>query len=235
MEALARASRWIARGSGAGLVLRACLTCKLNQLEPQHFRVLLLRRFHLPLPLAVHSCWCGRPLDQFGHHRGVFARAGILGKRGYVFESVVARICREAGGRVTTNVVLRELDFGFADDAVMVGAFVVVRTVFRCSAEPNWQFTEAARRHKERRYPELVSRLVVFGVEVGGCWSCESQGVISQLARARAQGEQPLLRHRIEQAWRCWASPELLERMGTLPWSMMWNVICWQLVLLCDT
>ena len=92
-------------------MLRACLTCGLNQLEPQHFRVLLLRRLQLLLPLAVHSCRCGRPLDQSGHHRGVFARAGILGMRGYVFESVVARICREAGGRVTTNVVLRELDF----------------------------------------------------------------------------------------------------------------------------
>ena len=106
------------------------------------------------------------------------------------------------------------LTFGSADDVVMVGALWSWRTVF-CSAEPNWQLTEAARRCKERRYPELVSRVVVFGVEVGGRWSRESQGVTSQLARARAQGEQPLLRRRIEQAWRCWASPELLERMGT--------------------
>ena len=55
---------------------------------------------------------------------------------------------------------------------------------------------EAARRRKEGRYPELVgprarSRLVVFGVEVGGRWSGESQIFIRQFARARARGEQP--------------------------------------------
>ena len=65
---------------------------------------------------------------------------------------------------------------------------------------------------KEGRYPELVgprarSRLVVFGVEVGGRWSGESQTFISQLARARARGEQPILLRRAEQAWRIrWGS-----------------------------
>ena len=39
------------------------------------------------------------------------------GKRRNVLESVVARICREAGGRVTTNVLLRELDFGLVGEA----------------------------------------------------------------------------------------------------------------------
>ena len=49
----------------------------------------------------------------------------------------------------------------------------------------------------------VVSALhVVFGVEVGGRWSRESQDFISQLARARARQEQPLLRRRAEQAWR---------------------------------
>ena len=110
MEELARALVRSQGGSGAGLALRACPTCRVTQLEPQ-LRVLLLRRLQLPLPRSVHSCRCGRPLDQFGH-RTACARAGILGKRGYALESVVARICREAGGRVTTNVLLRELDFG---------------------------------------------------------------------------------------------------------------------------
>ena len=40
------------------------------------------------------------------------------------------------------------------------------------------------------------------GVEVGSRWSRESQDFISQLARARARQEQPLLRRRAEQAWR---------------------------------
>ena len=103
--------------AGAGLALRACPTCRLTRLEPQHFRVLLLRRLQLPLPLSVHSCRCGHPLDQFGHHRAACARAGILGKRGFALESVIARVCRKAGGRVTTNVLFRELDFGLMNEA----------------------------------------------------------------------------------------------------------------------
>ena len=43
--------------------------------------------------------------------------AGILGKRGYAPENVVARTCLETGSRVTTNVLLRERDFGLANDA----------------------------------------------------------------------------------------------------------------------
>ena len=33
------------------------------------FRVLLLRRLRLPLPLVSRTCRCGRLLDSFGHHR----------------------------------------------------------------------------------------------------------------------------------------------------------------------
>ena len=50
----------------------------------------------------------------------------------------------------------------------------------------------AARRRKERTYPELVgrpgrARLVVLGVEAGGRWSAETQSFLSSLARARAR------------------------------------------------
>ena len=236
MEEPARALVRSQGGSGAGLALRACPTCRVTQLEPQQLRVLLLRRLQLPLPLSVHSCRCGRPLDQFGHHRAACARAGILGKRGYALESVVARIFREAGGRVTTNVLLRELDFGLVGEAdgrrlevvadglpLFGGAQLAIDTTVVSAlhsdgrARPRAANTpgvalEAARRRKERRYRELVgprarSKLVVFGVEVGGRWSRESQDFITQLARARARREPPLLRRRAEQAWRIrWGS-----------------------------
>ena len=39
----------------------------------------------------------------------------MLRRRGFALESVVVRVCREAGGRVTTNVLLRDLDFEIAD------------------------------------------------------------------------------------------------------------------------
>ena len=46
------------------------------------------------------------------------ARAGMLGRRGFALESTAARICREAGGRVRTNVLVRDMDLpepGVAD------------------------------------------------------------------------------------------------------------------------
>ena len=51
-------------------------TCPLRRFDPDIFRVLLVRRLRLPLPLSSHSCWWGRPLDCLGHHRASCSRAG---------------------------------------------------------------------------------------------------------------------------------------------------------------
>ena len=40
----------------------------------------------------------------------LLTRTGALGRRGFALESAAARVCREAGGRVTTNVMVRDLD-----------------------------------------------------------------------------------------------------------------------------
>ena len=107
------ASRALVRsqaGPGAGLSLSTCSTCRVTSLESDVFRITLLRRLQLPSPWTVRTCRCGRPLDACGHHRAACARAGLLGRRGYAVEHVAARICREAGGRVTTNAYVRDLD-----------------------------------------------------------------------------------------------------------------------------
>ena len=71
---------------------------------------------------------------------------------------------------------------------------------------------ERARRRKERTHPELVgprrkARLVVLGIEVGCRMSAETRSFLSQLAKARARQEIPLMRKRAEQAWRMrWAA-----------------------------
>ena len=64
----------------------------------------------MPLPLSVRSCVCGRRLDLFGHHRAACSRAGVLSRRGFAVESAVEQICRQAGARVSTNVMIRDLD-----------------------------------------------------------------------------------------------------------------------------
>ena len=75
---------------------------------------------HVSIPrlsARTRNCRCGHHLDVFGHHRAACARAGVLSRRGYALESVMARVCREAGGRVTTNVPVRDLDLEIADRA----------------------------------------------------------------------------------------------------------------------
>ena len=85
-------------------------TTRETRFDSQPFRPLLLRRLRFPLPLAACRCRCGRLLDVFGHHRAAFATVGVLGRRGFALESAAARVCREAGRRVRTNVLVRELD-----------------------------------------------------------------------------------------------------------------------------
>ena len=223
-------------GPGAGLALLTCPTCRLTTIDSHLFRVILLRRLHMPLPPTVRSCRCGRLFDSFGHHRAACARAGVLGTRGYALESAAARICREAGGRVTTNVLVRELDLigihpaderrlevvvdglplhagvQLAIDTTLVGALRGDATARRGAAVTDGVALAAARRRKERRYPELVgpgarSRLVVLGVEVGGRFSAETTGFLGALAKAKSRGAVPLLRKRAEWSWRLrWGS-----------------------------
>ena len=173
-----------------------------TRLEAQLFRVTLLRRLQLPLPFTERTCRCGLPLDSLGHHQAACARAGVL------LESVAARICRDGGGRVTTNVLVRDLDlalpgavadgrrlevvvdglplFGGAQLAVDTTLVCVLRSDGRprAAVEDGAKVTRA-RRRKETTYPELVG-LVVLGVEVGGRFSTENS----------------ILRKRVEQAWR---------------------------------
>ena len=217
-------------GPGAGVALRVAPTNRLTTIEPHLFRVVLLRRLRLPLPLSVRSCRCGRAIDIFGHHRAACSRAGVLGRRGFALESAVARICREAGGRVGVNTFMRDMDlpvlatdnrrlevvvdglplYGgcqLAIDTTLVCAMHCDGSPHQGAAERDGVVLTAARRRKERRYPELVgphsrARLVVLAMEVGGRWSSETRSFLAQLAKARSRREVPLLRKRVEQAWR---------------------------------
>ena len=99
-------------GPGAAAALTTVPT-NFGTTIPSHlFRVVLFRRLRQPLSLSVRNCRCGRLLDVCGHHRAACARVGMLGRWGFALESAAARICREAGGRVRTNMFLRDLDLG---------------------------------------------------------------------------------------------------------------------------
>ena len=76
------------------------------RIDSQSFRVLLLRRLRLPLPLSSRFCACGRSLDVFGHHKATCGKVRRLAGEVAV-ESPVVQICREGGARVSTNVMVR--------------------------------------------------------------------------------------------------------------------------------
>ena len=141
----------------------------------------------------------------------------MLGRRGFALESAAARVCREAGARVSTNVLVRDLDLlplqharrleVVADGLPLYGAQIAVETALvfllrrngtphsRCAWE-NGAALRQARRRKERVYPELSgahgrARLVVLANEVGGRWSLETQAFLRQLARAKSREEPP--------------------------------------------
>ena len=95
-------------GPMAGLPFTCCLVSPQSRFDAQVFRVLLLRRLWCPLPLSGASCRCGRPLDSRGHHRAACHLAGF-GSLRFSLESAAARICREAGARVSLNRV-QDLD-----------------------------------------------------------------------------------------------------------------------------
>ena len=218
-------------GPGAGAVLTALPTGRETTIPSHLFRVILLRRLRQPLPFTGRACRCGRLFDPNGHHRAACARPGVLGRRGFALESAAARICREASGRVRTNVFVRDMDLPTAtlEDArrleVVVdglplhgGAQLAVDTTLvsalhgdgrprRGASERDGVALLAARKRKEQTYPEFLgarcrARLVVLAVEVGGRFSRETSGFITELARARARSETALMRKRAEQAWR---------------------------------
>ena len=98
-------------GPGAGVPFLTSPSSPLTRIEAPLFRVLLQGRLRLPLPLSKRM-WCGHSIDSFGHHRAACSRTGVLGRRGFAGESAATRVCGEAGGRVTTNVFVRNMDLG---------------------------------------------------------------------------------------------------------------------------
>ena len=221
-------------GPISGLPFSAVPSSSSSRFPAHLFRVLLLRRLWLPLPLTSRTCRCGRLLDVYGHHRAACSRAGVLGGRGFSVESAAARVCREAGARVSTNVFVRDLDlpvlghdgrrlevvadglplFGGAQLAIDTTLVSPIRGDGQprpmCATHDGAALAQA-RRRKQRTYPEFGgqgrARLVVLAAEVGGRWSEEARAFVSQLAKTKAKSVSRVLAGRARQAWQHrWAS-----------------------------
>ena len=104
-------------GRNAGVVFSHSPTTVEFTVPPHLFRVLLLERLQLPLPLTEATCnGCHEPLDPLGRHRAACTRTGRIKKRSSPTERVLARVCREAGARVKFNAFLRDMNLGVHGD-----------------------------------------------------------------------------------------------------------------------
>ena len=124
----------------------------------------------MPLPHAHRRCRCGGMLDVFGDHRAACPVTGVLGPRGAPLERAAARVCREGGARVATNVFLRDMniDVPLADSRrievlanglpLWQGAQAAVDTTF-VSPVLRWRISSAAWQPRRREQRQLGSRL----------------------------------------------------------------------------
>ena len=215
-------------GPLAGRTFTVLPTSTERDIDSAEFRVLLLRRLRLPIPLSTRRCRCGAQLDPWGDHRTACSNAGVLGRRGWPLERMAARVCREARARVATDVLLRDLNVPLqrADGRRLEvianglplwnGAQVAVDTTLvspvRRDGQPRGQAATVpgvalreAERDKARTYPELTAggrcRLQVIALEVGGRWSASARNFLRLLARARAREAPAGLRNATRQAF----------------------------------
>ena len=193
------------------------------------FRILILRRLRLALPLGPSHSSCRCALDVLGDHRAACATSGVLASRALPLERAIARVCQEAGARVGRNVRLAALNLHVpVHDARRIevvcnglpfwhGAQVAVDATIvspiardgtpqpRANVVPGTVLRNAANRKRRQTYPELGRsrrcRLVVFGVEVGGRWAPEAAAFLRMLARARAASAPPALLPAAQSAW----------------------------------
>ena len=227
----AGAARFRSRsGPGAAAVLGGCPTRPEFTLDAPAFRTLVLDRLALALPAVALRCeGCGEQVDSEGLHYTCCTRTGRIRRRAMPIERSVARICREAGATVRTNVLLRDMNIGVAADdgrqlevlaqglPCFAGAQLAIDVTLRSSvtacgapraraAEENEATCIDARRDKEIKYNELVEsnrcRLVVLALEVGGRCSTETVAFLEALAWARARSSPPLVRFAAALGWR---------------------------------
>ena len=160
-------------------------------------------------------------VDALGDHYSACMPSGRVKARAGPIEGLLAQICREAGGRVRTNALVRDLNvattsaderrlevvvsglpvFGGAQLALDVTARSVLTRNGQPRSTADWKdaaVADAARASKELKYPEFARgnrcRLVVLAVEVGGRFSGETVEFFRQLAAAKSSSAPSYLR-----------------------------------------
>ena len=216
-------------GPGIGEVFHGSPTQLEFQLQPSIFRTLLLERLRLPLHITEARCECGARLDRTGRHRAACPRSGRLKRRAMPTERTLARVCREAGAVVRTNVKLCDMNIPVSttdNRAIEVLAMglpvhqgaqlaidITLRSALTTTGEPcpsgartNGAALQSARLQKQAKYRELLEGrrcgLIVVGVETGGRFGQEAVDFVDSLAAAKARDSPHILSRSVHLAWR---------------------------------
>ena len=180
-------------GSMAGLAFSSGRSNSLIRIEPHFFRIIFLHRFHLLSPLrALVSL---RPFPRFLWPQICVRESGGVGKTRIC--SQATRVCREAGAKIATKVMLCDLDLpvpvGFplfggaqlATDATFVFPLHCDRSARPGSAhtgtEQQWQS------HVGGRNGPTQSWLVAVPGHGWSFWPEKSE--VQLLAKAKARSE----------------------------------------------
>ena len=143
-------------------------------------------------------------------------------------ERTLARVCREAGAVVRTNVKLRDMNIpaqqmsgpsrfwpwdcpstrahSLAIDVTLRSALTTTREPCPGGATVNGAALQVARQQKEAKCRELLEghrcSLVVVGVETGGRFGQEAVDFVDSLAAAKARDSPRILHRSAHLAWR---------------------------------
>ena len=235
-------------GPGAGQWLAALPVSPGTTLQPAVFQVALRRRLRLPLGLGVSWCparHCRLRVDTWGDHLASCPCTGLLQRRAKPLERAWQTVLREAGARAVPQQMMRDMDLAIratdgrqmdvvayrltsvplCGDATLVSPLDIHGQPKYGADEQDGAALAAARRRKQRRYPELAAgeraRLVVLGCETGGRWDSEAWELLSQLAYSKCQTAPARLRRSARLAWhRRWASMVSIAAQGALAASL---------------
>ena len=201
-------------GPLAGLPLTAIPVHPHVRFDSDLFRVLLLRRLRLPLPLSSRTCRCGRPLDCLGHHH---ASCGTGAERPYIGVCSGSHLQRSWRESLHQRLLEGLGSLGHEGFPAFHGAQLAIDTTLvsplRADGEPHRRCANeggvalvAARRRKTRTHPELSgergrAKLVVLAGEIGGRFSEEAHSFLRTLARAKVRSIPEPLRSRARQSW----------------------------------
>ena len=146
------------------------------------------------------------------HHRPACARSGGLARRGFATESAVTPICRESGGCVATNRLIRDLDLAVPNPGdlrrievivgglwIFWGAQLAVDATMVSPVRADGLPSPGAAAQDGVPSPQLVNAnngLILScqgatATETGGRWSLETHSFLRALAWDRARATTP--------------------------------------------